>query len=604
MRSLLIEFHRFGDQNTGLLRKGDHYLVAPASHAVRDVPMPLDYLEFLKLMKALRYQQGAEARRLALEKISEIVSTLLGSKDLRDLTEGDFPLQLDLVANAAELSALPFEAAVNSEGQAMLAGKHPVIVTRRVRGEFAETLQKWPAKARVLFAWACPRDLNSAVPSQEHEAVLRKALVADSSGVLQVLAGASLDSIREACQKAAEQKKPFTHVHLLAHGCPVGEEFEKMFGLALHETEGSDEFHPATPEQIADALAPLGGSTSVLTLAACDSSNDENTIIPRRSIAYEMHVRGIPVVIASQFPLTIPGSTILIGTFYGELLAGADVRVALHSARRALYEKQAITRHDWASVVAYVRLPEGYTEYLPSVRLEAVLSSLQAIQSRSDDLIHSGAKDSVLFEPLIGLLTANLANLEKFLATAKRGVREENLGLIGSAEKRLAELNFTCGQRAPMLQALERSRTRYREGFDSNLSHHWTGVQFLALEAVLSGKIGDPHRWSAALVASQVDAQKPDEIWAWGSLAELYLLASRAALGDQTGKAAEAIVKMKERVAQSPSGDQFPLESTARQLRRYMDWWTAANGFSMVDPMLAGRAACLWELLSSPLILQ
>ena len=604
MRSLLIEFHRFGKFDTGLLREGDHYLVAPASHAVRDVTMPLDYRDFLKLMKALRYQQGAEARRVALGDISGIVSTLLGSKDLADLTEGEFPLQLDLVVNGAELAALPFEAAIDSEGQAMLVGKHPVIVTRRVRGEFAETLQRWPAKARVLFVWACPKELNSSVPSEKHEAALRKALVswtpqdgqADISGVLQVLAGASLASIREACQKAVKDKMPFTHVHLLAHGCPVGEGFETMFGLALHENLGSDEMQPATPEQIADALTPPGCATNVLTLAACDSSNDENTIMPDRSIAYELHVRGIPVVIASQFPLTIPGSTLLIEKFYYDLLEGADVRMALHAARCLLHEKQEIARHDWASVVAYVRLPEGYTEYLPSVRLEAVLSSLKAVQKRSDYLILSGAKDLARFESLIVLLRTNLLKLESFLITAKKGAREENLGLLGSAEKRLAELHFACRQQEPMLQALERSRTRYREGYDTNLSHHWTGVQFLSLEAVLSGKIGDPHRWSAALVASQVDAQT-GEIWAWGSLAELYLLASMAGFGDQTGKAREAIVEMKARVARSEKKDLFPLESTARQLRRYTDWWTAANGFSAVDPILAAGAVGLLEVL-------
>ena len=623
MRSLLIEFHCFGKLTTGLLREGDSYLIAMASRPVLEIKMPLEYVDFVKLMKALRYEQGPDARKNALKDVSETVTNLLQSKVLHDLCEGgEFPLQLDLVANAAELSALPFEAAVDGNNAALLAGKNPIVLTRRVRGDFAETSEPWPAKARILFAWACPKALRVTVPYPKHELALRKALSSwipldgpsgtqqDISSVLEVVPGASLDSIREACQRAVERKKPFTHVHLLAHGYPVGEGIEQMFGLALHSKAFPEEVEAATPEAIALALEPLRGLTKVLSFAACDSGNEANTIIPRRSIAHEMHVRGIPVVIASQFPLTVAGSTILIETFYRELLAGQDVRMALHTARCALFNNQENARHDWASVVAYVRLPEGYAEHLPAVRLEAVLTSLKAVQSWSDDLIKSDTVDPARFERLADMLRGNLKRLESFLDGPDKlppGVREENLGLLGSAEKRLAELYFECGQRSvgdgwkqPMLEALERSRTWYRKGFDSNLSHHWTGVQFLSLEAVLSGKVQDPNRWSAAVLAAQLSAQKDGEIWAWGSLAELYLIASAAGLGFQMDRAERAILELKDRVAKPGNGDRFPLESMARQLRRYSGWWTAAHGFVAVDPELSSRAAQLADILELP----
>ena len=621
MRSLLVEFHRFGDLNKGLLRAGDPYLVAVASQPVCQTAMPLDYEEFLDLMQALRYQDGDAAREEALHRVSEIVTSLLRSQGLRDLQQGEFPLQLDLVANAAELAALPFEAAVDGAGEPLIVrSERPIVLTRRVRNDFAETVVRWPAKARILFAWACPNARGvQAVPYKEHEAALRKALAPwiplegpsgtppDASSVLRVLERASLDSIRAACEEAVDQKKPFTHVHLLAHGYPIGESFKQRFGLALH-APGTDYLDAVDPEALVEALAPLRGHTCVLSLAACDSANAVNTVIPRRSIAHQLHVSGIPVVIASQLPLTVPGSTILIENFYVDLLAGKDVRSALHKARCALYEHRKTAGHDWASLVGYVRLPEGYADHLPAVRLEAVLSSLKAVQAWSDDLVKSDVIDQARFERLADLLRANIQKLEVFLEEKKlpKGVLEENLGLLGSAEKRLAELYFECGRRSggdawrePMRAALERARSWYRKGFDSNLSHHWTGVQFLSLEAVLAGRIGEPGRWYAAALAARLDAEKPSEVWAYGSLIELHLIASAAGLGDQTAQALQAVAEMKNRVAGSAGGDRFPLESTERQMRRYAGWWMAGNGFFPGQPDLAAQAEQLAKALGT-----
>jgi hypothetical protein len=604
MRSLLVEFHRFGKLNVGLLREGDAYLVAAASQPVCEVEMPLDYERFVDLMKPLRYKEAGADRAAALEELGGVITTLLAATHLADLEPEAFPLQLDLVVNAAELAALPFEAALDEQGQPLVVrGKNPIILTRRVRHTFAEKLPDWPARVRVLFAWAAP---GAAVPHDAHETALRKAFSSwippdgplgtevDLSGVLEVLPQASLQSIRQACERAVEKKQPFTHVHLLGHGYPVVKPPKQMFGLALHDAEDSEQLYAATPEEIAQALEPLQGRAGVLTLAACDSANASNTFIPRRSIAHELHLCGFPVVIASQFPLTIPGSTVLIETFYSQLLAGTDVRDALYQARCALFENAATALHDWASVVSYVRLPEGYGDHLPALRLEAALTSLKAIQSWTDDLISSSSADSTRFERLEQLLLKTLKRLESFRTEQGRltkGIVEENLGLLGSAEKRLAELYFQWGVRTgspehdgKMRAALKQSHTWYRQAFDGNLSHHWTGVQCLSLEVVLEGRISNPRRWHAAVLAAELAAAKPDEVWAWGSLAELYLLGPAAGVENQDGEALTALATLKQRAT-----DPFAVQTTVRQLRRYVDWWTAANGF--MEPSYLPAAA-------------
>jgi hypothetical protein len=624
MRSLLLEFLRLNDLATGIWREGDPYLVAAGSeYPIRQFSSPLEQERFLDLTTcALRYQGDAEGRTAALKEIGEIAANLLGSQSLSALSSGSFPLQLDLVVNPAEVAALPFEAATDGEGIPLFARADPaVVLTRRVRAAFAEASVRWPAKPRLLYAWAAPPGAGD-VPAAAHGAALSRALgpwmpvpqgTGDSGGtaVLATLAEATLAQLEEACRTAVAEKKPFTHVHLLAHGYPIGQAHKQRFGMALHGEDG--DLHAVTPEEIEQALKPLVGHTCVMTLATCDAANLTNTITSKRSVAHGLHELGFPVVVASQFPLTVPGSTLMVETFYKALLGGQDVRIALHQARLALYEKRQTTGHDWASLVGYVRLPEGYADHLLDVRLESNLASLKTIQGWSDSLINQGGKDPALFERAATELQQRSEALLEFLGesgkTSRRGVFEENLGLLGSAEKRLAEVCFArsrLGEGAHwqqlMREALARSRDWYRQAYRRNLSHHWTGVQQLSLEAALAGRIANPGHWHAAVTAADIDRENgsPGEvIWALGSLVELYLLAPLAGQALPVDATKHAVSRMKALVLAQPGGDTFPLESTARQFRRYVGWWTSANGFFPGRADLAAEAGALVQELNT-----
>jgi uncharacterized protein YunC (DUF1805 family) len=616
MRSLLVEFHRFNDLDSGSWRVGDPYLVAAAAHRVREFRMTIGQDEFLDLVAELRYQGGAEARVAALNRVGKIATEFLGTASLDDMQSGSFPLQLDLVVNPAELAALQFEAATDSEGRPLFArGEQPVILTRRVRHEFADTSPRWPARPRILYAWAAPPGVGE-VPAPDHEQALRDAIEPwtdppeDGAGeqddaVLTVLPQVSLAALEQTCRAAVRDAKPFTHVHLLAHGYPVGHAHRQRFGMAFHSETG--DLAEVTPEQVEDALKPLVGHAVVVTLATCDAANLTNTTTSQRSIAHNLHVLGFPIVVASQLPLTKAGSTLVVSTFYGALLAGADVRVALHETRLAYYQTQQQTGHDWASLVAYARLPEGYADHLLDVRLGAVLAALKTIQGRADRLVAGEGRDPARFDQVATLVQARIARLEAFLnesgQTGRRGVLEENLGLLGTAEKRLGELCFVRSQlgesdkwRHTMREALVRSRGWYLKASEHNLSHHWTAAQYLSLEAALTGSIANCGLWHAAVTAAQIDRRRPtpmDVIWALGSLLELYLLAPLAGQNPHTEEAKAVWAEMRQAVAAMDQPDAFPLESTQRQLRRYVSWWSTANGFFPGRSDLAAEAASL-----------
>ena len=616
MRSLLLEFLRFNNLATGIWRQGDPYLVATgADYPIRQFNSPLEHEDFLDLVLKLRYQGRSEERELALKKIGKIAADLLGTEFLPEISNDTLPLQLDLVVNPAEVAAMPFEAAVDKEGQPLFARPDAMLViTRRVRHQFAENRVRWPASPRVLYAWAAPPGASD-VPSEDHESALRSVLkpwipigqkpgsVPGPNDVLTILPEASLEKLTETCRDSAQSKIPFTHVHLLAHGYPVEEGPRQHFGMALHAADG--DLRAVTPEELGTALSPLVGHTVVVTLATCDAGNLTNTITSKRSIAHELHELGFPIVVASQFPFTKTGATSMVNTFYESLLGGSDVRRALHKTRVALYENRNKTGHDWASLVGYARLPEGYTDHLFEVRLECVLASLKTMQSWSDTLVKEGGDTALsAFDDVAAQLKARIESLQESLGEAEKAGRRdtlnENMGLLGSAEKRLAELCFVragLGDSAhwqPLMRdALARSRDWYRKSSEINLSHHWTLVQALSLEAALDGRLADPGMWHAAVIAAKIDQRNTDPravIWAIGSLVELYLLASLAGQDPGSDSAPKALAEMKALVRGQLGGDGFPLESMERQLLRYVNWWTAANSFFPGTTDLASAA--------------
>lgn len=619
MRSQLIEFFRFNAQATGILRKGDRYLLVQGDEPACEVCVTIEHADFMELLDLLRYGRQADdaGRQRALSELANAVNAMLGS-----VAPPPGALQVDLVTNAAELAALPFELAADANGNPIFAvSDPPLILTRRVRRGSHGERPVWWSKPRVLFAVASPPGAGDPVPFESHLDALRAALkpwieplkgfpeaIPDERSVLKVLREASPEGIRQAAQAAIDEGHPFTHLHILAHGCAIGTGWKQRFGLAMHDRQDASQLARISPGDLCAELEPIAEHLVVVTLAACDGGNQANSIAGGGSMAHELHSSGIPVVVASQFPLTFAGSADFTRVFYRRMLVGDDVRDALQATRSDLHQKYAQIGHDWASLVAYVQLPEDYQDRLATVGLQAELASLKTGQLWSDHLVNNDVRDPGAFEEVADRLQERIENLQKFQhqygARMSAATRDENLGLLGSAEKRLAELYFhraalgddTTGGQSRSRLALERSRGWYANTFTRNLSHHWSGVQALALEAALTGHISRAGRWYAAREAAETDNANPEEKWASGTLAELYLLAPLIGLGshlDEAGRMLRELVARGRR-----SGDNFPIESTERQLKRYTNWWTKEDGYFGDAPDLAREAEQLLGVLA------
>jgi hypothetical protein len=252
--------------------------------------------------------------------------------------------------------------------------------------------------------------------------------------------------------------------------------------------------------------------------------------------------------------------------------------------------------------VGYVQLNEGYADFLKNISLQARLASLENLRDKAVILAGSGAGKSELAS-LRDALKREIRDLEIQLASNNEGTAlDENVGLLGSAEKRLAEFCFAQfydeNGRQASREALERALKWYRRAFKMNPSHHWSAVQYLALDAALNGKL-DRKDWKTAYRAAEVDRVREAEFWAHGSLVELALLGR--IIDERTDETAEVyLAEMRERVgrlAEAPRHD--PFTATRLQLRRYVDWWRQDQGFFAGTPDLASDAARLADLLQA-----
>ena len=200
-----------------------------------------------------------------------------------------------------------------------------------------------------------------------------------------LLPNASVESLTDACASGS-----FTHVHLLAHGVQYEKGDDHRFGIALHKAGSPTGVDVVDGERLACALRTHveqgGGELSrptVVTLASCDAGNVGSVVAAGASIAHELHLGGIPLVVASQFPLSITGSIHMVQTLYDGLLWGKDPRLVIDDLRRTL-KVQVPKTHDWASIVAYATFPDDLEKQLSRVRIEQADRSMNAALNHAD----------------------------------------------------------------------------------------------------------------------------------------------------------------------------------------------------------------------------
>src|SRR5262249_1927542 len=194
---------------------------------------------------------------------------------------------------------------------------------------------------------------------------------------------ATLTHITREVATAAQKGAPFSHVHILAHGARFDDaDRYSPVGVALQNEVISG-------RRLATALTAVTDSgitrPVVVTLATCDSAKSPDVRTPDASLAHDLHDHGIPLVIASQFPLSVTGSVPFVERFYAGQLWGEHPLRSLYEVRLRLHGAMGPDVHAWASLVAYEAFPSDLPGQLEELRYsqarraqECALSRLEA----------------------------------------------------------------------------------------------------------------------------------------------------------------------------------------------------------------------------------
>ena len=655
-RTLTLELLRHGPSHNQLLSPLTPYLALCGNHDPETVHIDVEHRRFDHWMRGLRYLEGPRGARAAREEVADAVGKAIGSIHAltSELSTASEPgserdlVHLRLILSSAELALLPFELILSppgfpGEGQRLsLQHARPIALTREARRVPASTVT-WPDRPRLLVVAASPQQ---PVPLRRHLLALCKAmdpyLVSGDEKELAehvtVLEAATLEAVRTECARTQ-----YTHVHLLMHGAALREDdaSEGSYGLAFHDENDPEKVDVVNGERLALALRGYqdGGGTGpvlstpvVVTVASCDSGNVGSVVSPGGSIAHALHEAGVPLVFASQFPLSFDGSVVMAEEVYRWLLRGEDPRRLVHHLHRTLAARFPST-HDWASVVVYAALPTDIEHQLAQARFKRAHAALNTIQARIDrhrEHVNATPGAALSAEHKEQLkrdykdLLARMRVLE--MSVPGQSASSERLsayGLLASAKKQVARLLQVRGAEGALLdtdddvspeQMLEESRQYYVKCFRLAPGEPWPLVQYLVLSSVLGDEDGaassDLPRgyeqiWDAAyfLAVDNLDpgyaaesTSPPQQrlLHAHGALAELFVLAQKLRPGHwaheecrlRALEAARRVVAIARENAYPQAA--FDAYSVLRQLRRYAELWWVEDPHNALPEELFG----------------
>ncbi|MCF6158006.1 MAG: CHAT domain-containing protein [wastewater metagenome] len=542
-------------------------------------------------------------------------------------------VHLQLSLSAFELGMVPFEAAIAPDGfpgsgsPLFLQSRTPIVVTREVRRGRPLPIN-WNRMPRILFAFASPNGLPQ-VPAQEHLKAIRRAIdpwvklkdspeerVRDVKQMLTVLPNASIGRIQEECSTAQ-----YTHVHILAHGALFNESGNRRYGIMLCSDTDPMKGDVVDGERLAIVLTARGSSDNirnrpnVVTLATCDSGNIESVLIPGGSIAHELHAAGIPWIFASQFPLWMRASSIATEVLYSGLLKGDDPRWVLFDLRQRLRIDSAGT-HDWASIVCYATVPWNFGQQVDAFRDKRIRSKLDVKFDRIDELVGANAdgrkaaearspadRDAELESLCESIRTDFKAWYEEPIMATSARRKAECLGMRAASEKRIGIAYFLIAKekkekivdakvthlkQEKSKEAYKSARDFYRSSLETdplNIDNIWFITQYLSMLAILADP---PEVWNSLAkdygqwwnTARQIanwklrKAAGDDRAYVRATLAELALLGvAYAGPNFEPGQAKQDIRNCCEEMLSLLSPDAFPILSTRRQFRRYLEYW-------------------------------
>jgi hypothetical protein len=423
------------------------------------------------------------------------------------LTPRDEAVTLILQLDYPELARIPWEiATINRQPYHHLLDRD-ISIVRKVPAVIQDAQPLWPTgrneSLRLLFVWGETKPDD--VPHKEHLPLLQQ--VCDEYGV--ELVHQEITDIASLTNLCKDTKKPFHFVHILAHGARAQ---NREWGLRLKD-------EVVKGEQLARALQAGGTIPALATVSACDSANEKDNSFG--SVAYELHVYGVPLVVASQFRLRKSASVVSAAEVYKQLLGGGDLREMLKGIRRQLAPAD---NEAWANEVVYSSYRYESMEDLVAVaRQQGALRRANAIERKARD---AAREDRQAFIEALDEETEKLRILverQKFTKVSPEALAE-TYGLLGSMQRRKARLRSDPPHEDE--EDLRDARSYYEDGMRADANSHYCGINVVHI----SLRLGDHDKAEEfiPLVRFAAESQIERDFWALATAGELEVYAGDA----------------------------------------------------------------------------
>ncbi len=496
---IVVRFSREGDPQARIpLSTTQEYRITVDNGAWETFTSPWDQAELDRHIQYLGNRTEGDAPRIEeLNAIGKALGKKLGRVK-------SFTRALDMSAGKSrciiwilgwpELANIPWELATRwtSPYKHILLEDKTTFV-RAVPANEHTTWPEWPTgrenRLRLLFAWSDP---YGDVPHNKHRKALEQSCRRNDVEFVEQRIN-DISDLEHRCESSN-----FDFIHILAHGA----ETERGRSGLLFE-DG-----PVKGEQLAQAIKSTRWTPSLVTLAACDSGAEPEGSYG--SVAYELHILGIPMVRASLFKLRTDVSRFTVGPVYRALLAGGHPLNVISSVRRRLAARDD---ESWANEMIYLRYFTDTLDEAAAVGRQQGALRRARVVDRECALPVADRKERL----------KAVEKLERQIHRLRPLVEEkfdlpETYGLLGSMTRRIAYLRGA----SPSKEGLRDAREYYEKGFRSNDISHYPGIGAIHLSLLL----GDEKRARQLThvlrfaLENEISKRHPD-YWAYASAGEL-----------------------------------------------------------------------------------
>jgi hypothetical protein len=321
-------------------------------------PFPLEGLSGLLESLGPDVQSGRIPREIGTALYQALFSGQVGAlyAESRGRAEGvgrGLRIKLRFDPGAAGMSwvpTLPWEIVFRPDTEEFLAADLYSPVVRYLEVPRPSALPAFEPPLRILVALANPRGSDT-LNLEEERRRLEETLGGRPGEIdLDFLEPATLDGIRNKLRS-----RPFHALHFMGHG---GWNPNTGEGCLLLETADRDR-DLVGGSLLADAIK--GTTMPVLVvLNACDTARSAGIegASPFGGVAAALVRKGVPAVVAMQFPVTDDAALPFAGALYSRIAAGDPVDTAVTEGRMAI--RTAVRDSmEWATPVLFMRSPDG-----------------------------------------------------------------------------------------------------------------------------------------------------------------------------------------------------------------------------------------------------